>query len=298
MDFDSNMINQIIAIIKDNFSKHQSSNMGHEYGLTFNEILNDVNATFVQIYPDLPPIQPNQLQQILKYQINGVNQFDTIIRNDGTVLYQVSQQIDTYNQYLFEYPSIFSTDPPPTHFVAPHLQTSQIPQQFIQPIHQQISSNNSVHPQSHPPPPPPPPPRGPPFSQQIPLHLQLQLHPTPISAPGPIQNIPIQNDQQQQFQFQQHQIQFQPPPPPQQYMPTTVEELTKEIHKEQKRIDELKKRQDHLMICNQLLQNPAQLKAVVKKMEQTVLYLKNMQSMVDDKIKDLVSYLDFVLDDK
>lgn len=290
MDFDSNMTNQIIDLIKDIFP----TNAGRDYGLTFNEILNDVNIAFKHIYPDLPPIQPNQLQQLLKYQVNGRNQFDTIVRNDGSILYQIAQQTDSYNQYLFDYPSIYSAEAPPAHFVTPHIQIPrqipQIHQQFIQPFHpQQIPTTNVLHSQ-----PPPIQPRASPFPQQMPLQLQLQLHPTAISAVGSIPTVPIQNDQQrqqQQMQFQQQQIHYQQMQQQQQFMPTTVEELTKEIHKEQKRIEDLKKRQAHLLICNQLLQDPAQLKAVVKKMEQTVLYLKDMQSMVDDKVKDLVSFL-------
>ena len=62
MEFDSNMINQIINLIKDIFP----TNMPREYGLTFNEILNDVNIAFQHLHPDLPPIQASQLQQILK----------------------------------------------------------------------------------------------------------------------------------------------------------------------------------------------------------------------------------------
>ena len=293
MEFDSNMINQIINLIKDIFP----TNMPREYGLTFNEILNDVNIAFQHLHPDLPPIQASQLQQILKYQINGKNQFDTVVRNDGSILYQIPQQTDTYNQYLFDYPSIYTTEPPPTHFVAPHIQNShqipQIHQQFIQPLHpQQITPANSFQSQ-----PPPIQPRVPPYQQQFSLQAPFQLHPTVITAPSAIPSIPIQSDQQQrqqQLQFHQHQIQFQQQQQQQQqqqYMPTTIDELTKEIYKEQKKIEELKKRQDHLLICNQLLQNPAQLNAVVKKMEQTVLYLKDMQSMIDDKVKDLVAFL-------
>lgn len=276
--FDSGMINQIIALIKDIFP----TNMSRDYGLTFNEILNEVNISYTNLFPDLPPIQPNQLQQILRYKVNGKNQFDTIVRNDGTLLYQISQQPDAYNQYLFDYPSIYPTDPQPPHYVAPHIQSSQIPQ-----IHQPFIQFHQIPPespiQSQPPPSIQPP--TPQYQQQVPFQLQWQFHPT-------IPNISIQNDQQQHQQQQQlQQAQFQNQQKQPQYMPDTIEELTKEIQKEQKKIEELKKRQEHLLICHQLLQNPVQLKAVVKKMEQTVLYLKDMRSMIDDKVKDLVTYL-------
>ncbi|OHT15494.1 hypothetical protein TRFO_02802 [Tritrichomonas foetus] len=214
LDHDSITIHSIIPLIKNIIMRQTIPGSGHEYGLTLLEILHELNNFWVQMHPEQPPFMANQLQHILNFQIDGINQFETVMRSDGLILYQNPQ--DVYGQMLFDYPPLYQAEPPPQHILQPAL-------------------------------PPPPPP-----------------HILEIDQP----------------------------------LPNTIKDLTREIYTVQARIEELKKRQNYLLMCNQMLQNPAQLQEEAKRLEQTVLSLKDMQTMVDEKVRNLISYLDFELNEK
>ena len=76
-----------------------------------------------------------------------------------------------------------------------------------------------------------------------------------------------------------------------QAMPDTIEELTNEIKRLRAEKEQKIKQQQFLIACFQLLHNPAQLSEETKRIEKAVLTVKDMQSMIDEKINGLVHFL-------
>ena len=81
-------------------------------------------------------------------------------------------------------------------------------------------------------------------------------------------------------------------------LPEDIDELTNEITNTQNRIEELKRKQNYLFRCHQLLQNPDQLEEELQKMEQIIVSLRDVQAMIDEKVKSLVSNIDYELSQK
>lgn len=91
-----------------------------------------------------------------------------------------------------------------------------------------------------------------------------------------------------------YQPESQPPPPPPDYdlpMPTRFEDLNKAIEQMKKKKSDLLKRQNHLIRCQYLLQNPVMLEEEVKRVESIFLSLRDMQSMIEDKILNAIRTL-------
>ena len=126
------------------------------------------------------------------------------------------------------------------------------------------------------------------ISQSTPY--QMQNPQVALQFPFLLGSVPIPDDpiQHQQMPHQSNHSS----------MPNTIEDLKKEIQKEQKKIEERKKTQHYLITCTQLLHNPEQLKSATKKLEQYDIYLKDMQTMLDEKIKNAISCIDLVLNEK
>ena len=81
-------------------------------------------------------------------------------------------------------------------------------------------------------------------------------------------------------------------------LPEDIDELTNEITNTQNRIEELKRKQNYLFRCHQLLQNPDQLEEELQKMEQIIVSLRDVQAMIDEKVKSLVSNINYELSQK
>ena len=213
----------LISLIKQIIIRQSSSGNGHQLGLTFNELLTELNQTLGRLHNNFPPILANQLQQILGIQIDGVLHFETVLGNDGNIYYQVPQNID--GQRLFEY------------------------QPFYQHENQNIQLNQNVN-----------------LTQND--HNQNR----------------IQENQQTNFDENS--------------LPEDIDELTNEITNTQNRIEELKRKQNYLFRCHQLLQNPDQLEEELQKMEQIIVSLRDVQAMIDEKVKSLVSNINYELSQK
>ncbi|KAH0785118.1 hypothetical protein GPJ56_011064 [Histomonas meleagridis] len=75
-------------------------------------------------------------------------------------------------------------------------------------------------------------------------------------------------------------------------IPDNIEELNHEIKQLQKKQEELLEEQAHLATCHHLLQNPALLVEEAKKLEGFVISLREMESMVEQKIENLCGFID------
>jgi hypothetical protein len=83
-------------------------------------------------------------------------------------------------------------------------------------------------------------------------------------------------------------------PVPQEFdqpVPNTVEELQQEIWRLQTLHQEAIRKQKHLILCNQMLQNAVQLPDETKKLETTVLAMRDLQSLVDGRIRALLCFI-------
>ena len=242
--------------IKDIIQRNMQPGKGHDFGLTIQEINQELNTNYVNYFPR--GVNEREISRVLTYHANGNTFFDSFTRPFDNVVFWKNAAQEPQQQIHAQ------QRPPQMHQV-------QIPQ--FQPVQYQIPVQIQMQQAQQ---------------QQQMLQMQRQMQ--------------LQYQQTQQMQQTQQAIIRRRQQEILQEVPDkfpngqTAEELEAEIAELKKQLKPLERKNEQLRMAAQMLNNPQLLESTAGKLETAVFMMKDTHAMIDEKVSNLIFFIDSELD--
>ena len=247
--------------IKEIIQRNMQPGKGHDFGLTIQEILQELNTNYVNYFPR--GVSEREVSRVLTYQVNGNIFFDSFTRPfDNSVFWKNVVQEQQQQIHAQQRP--------------PQLHQVQIPQ--LQPMQYQIPMQIQFQQAQQ-------------QQQMLQMQRQMQLQYQHVQ-----QMQQAQQQQQQQAMIRRRQQEILQQIPDKFPNGQTAEELEAEIAELKKKLKPLEKKNEQLRMAAQMLNNPQLLESTAGKLETAVFMMKDTHAMIDEKVSNLIFFIDSELD--